>query len=131
MFVYYWIFPVIGCKDLEQRKTNTLMVFGIRKAFPGSPAVHDHNKPVFIISATEVKACAFRYVTPHGYCNGTFTLFKCFDQSLVAQVVLPSKQLYIHTTLHSITSQKAAVLVLTTTRTPNPIQVVIVPPVCS
>jgi len=65
MCVYYWIFPVIGSKDLEQRQTNTLMVFGTRKAFPGSPAVRDHNKPVFIISATEVKACAFRCLPPH------------------------------------------------------------------
>jgi hypothetical protein len=66
MFVYYWIFPVIGCKDLEQRQTNTLMVFGKRKAFPGSPVVREHNKPVLIISETEVKARTFRYVTPHG-----------------------------------------------------------------
>jgi hypothetical protein len=42
------------------------MVFGKRKAFPGTPAVREHDKPVFIISATEVKARAIRYVTPHG-----------------------------------------------------------------
>jgi hypothetical protein len=40
MFFYYWIFPLIGYKELVTPQKNTLLIAVMKKAFPGSPDKH-------------------------------------------------------------------------------------------